>query len=264
MCKLDIYKEGVDKLYKFISFGTDKELDQKKMETLKNKQLFASSPLFFNDPYDCELGFNFMDNFDEFLEMVVKVYQLNRADKRNLKKGNEKKELIKLQKELQGDWEDFRKEIAVCCFTETFDNLPMWSHYANDYKGICLEYDINELHSYMVSAINYTDNLVNAMENLTPEEFEKDLPLSMLVAAVKSVYSKQSQWSYEREWRIVLSADSEEERYIDMPVPKSIYTGFRLDSEIEKEIIATAREWNITVKKASISPDRYKLTFTDL
>lgn len=81
MCKLDIYKEGVDRLYKFISFGTDKELDQKKMETLKNKQLFASSPLFFNDPYDCELSFNFMDNFDEFLEMVVKVYQLNRAIK---------------------------------------------------------------------------------------------------------------------------------------------------------------------------------------
>lgn len=33
-----------------------------------------------------------------------------------------------------------QKEIGVYCLTTVPDSILMWSHYANNHKGVCLEY----------------------------------------------------------------------------------------------------------------------------
>ena len=71
-------KEGVEKLYKFISFNSDEKLNAEKMNTFAKGDLYASSPLYFNDPYDCELSFNIMDNYDDFKELIFKGLSRNR------------------------------------------------------------------------------------------------------------------------------------------------------------------------------------------
>ena len=78
-------KEGVEKLYKFISFNSDEKLNAEKMNTFAKGDLYASSPLYFNDPYDCELSFNIMDNYDDFKELIFKGLSLNRAERRKFK-----------------------------------------------------------------------------------------------------------------------------------------------------------------------------------
>ena len=35
-----------------------------------------------------------------------------------------------------------RHMMKVCCFTEINTNLAMWAHYAKDFTGICVEYDM--------------------------------------------------------------------------------------------------------------------------
>lgn len=58
LCNLKTKKEGVDSLYKFISFKSDENL-KSKIDTFERGELYASFPKSFNDPYDCELSFNF-------------------------------------------------------------------------------------------------------------------------------------------------------------------------------------------------------------
>lgn len=42
----------------------------------------------------------------------------------------------------------------MTCMTETYDNILMWSHYANSHKGICIEYDVKKLLTQK-NAFNY-------------------------------------------------------------------------------------------------------------
>ncbi len=49
--------------------------------------------------------------------------------------------------------EEMRKDVFVFCFSEVWDSILMWAHYANNYNGYCIEYDVKQVKKYM------TDNL---------------------------------------------------------------------------------------------------------
>lgn len=38
-----------------------------------------------------------------------------------------------------------KENIHLACFSETYKSILMWSHYANNYKGFCVEYNFKEL-----------------------------------------------------------------------------------------------------------------------
>ena len=35
--------------------------------------------------------------------------------------------------------------VKIICFSEVYDSMLMWSHYADNHKGFLLAYDINDL-----------------------------------------------------------------------------------------------------------------------
>lgn len=193
-CNLLTTKEGVEKLYKFISFNSDKKLNAEKINTFAKGDLYASSPLYFNDPYDCELSFNILENYDDFKELIFKELNLNREERRKIKKKQMEKDIREFQKEISKDWEKFKKEIAVCCFTEYIDNFLMWSHYANCYNGICLEYDKSEIKDYLLAAVKYTNQLESAIKNISANDLQNENYVKLYMSAIRSVFSKQIQW----------------------------------------------------------------------
>lgn len=255
-------KKDINTIYKFVSFNQDKKLNNDKIDTLNRKSLYMTSPLNFNDPYDCELSFNLLSGFEDFLRIGLNREQ-RRAIKHNQKlKSETKYETEKLQKELEGDWTRLKKQMSVCCFTESVDNFLMWSHYANAYNGVCIEYDLNEIRDlkYFLSPVLYTDKLIRAIDYITKEDLKKDTYNSLMKAAILSVLSKQSQWEYENEWRIINIVENDSDRYISMPPPKTIYVGFKVDDENRKKIKKVADNLKIgEIKETKISTDEYKL-----
>lgn len=254
--------KDINTIYKFISFNQDEKLNNNKIDTLNRRSLYMPSPLNFNDPYDCELSFNLLGGLEDFLRIG-----LNREQRRTIKhnqklKSETKIEAEKLQKELEGDWTTLKEQMAVCCFTESVDNFLMWSHYANAYNGICLEYDLNEVRhlNYFLSPVLYTDKLIKARDYITKEDLEKDKYNRFIKAAIISVLSKQSQWKYENEWRIINIVENESDRYIPMPLPKTIYVGFKVNNENRKRIKKVADDLKIEeIKETKISTNEYKL-----
>ena len=43
---------------------------------------------------------------------------------------------------LKAKIDDLRKGLAVVCFTEDVKSILMWSHYANNHRGFCIEYKL--------------------------------------------------------------------------------------------------------------------------
>lgn len=118
-------------------------------------------------------------------------------------------------------------------FSEENKNLLMWSHYGDNHKGICIEYDIKRLihrkaeeygdeHPvlYHLFPVIYTDKRIKndlAMSNIkyaakSIDEYKYDLKKGNANVDsdwhhdIKSLFLYKSKvWEYEKEWRIVVT-----------------------------------------------------------
>ena len=80
----------------------------------------------------------------------------------------------------------------------------MWYSYAEQYNGCCLEYDTTDWSEKWKNAlfpVNYSDNLLGLKEYLSNDGTTVSLPTSI----IPFLTLKLMDWSYEHEWRIVLT-----------------------------------------------------------
>jgi hypothetical protein len=158
-------------------------------------ELYFASPENFNDPFDCN---------------VVPVPLVTRRDiKRNIKKEfpnlsrQKYREAVKkytrkapeiLSASLRNDLDKIRSRLIICCFSEINNSGLMYSHYSDKHTGICLEFKVTEDPFY---------------ETLLPVRYSKRIPtIRFFKTDLESMRDaqllhKQSEWSYEKEWRII-------------------------------------------------------------
>ena len=143
----------------------------------------------------------------------------------------------------RSEWNDFRKKMLVCCFRESWNNFLMWSHYANSYNGICIEYNTHELlcSKRTLLPVVYTDILIDAKDYLCKEDFYDNRPALFYKAGIYAVISKHSSWSYENEWRLVQVNDSiSEGQLTTLPLPNAVYFGHKVEEYIKNKVIGIA------------------------
>lgn len=86
----------------------------------------------------------------------------------------------------------FCKE-ALICLSEDWTSAPLWTHYGGGHTGICLGFDVRVSESLRQVAYE-TERLDLNMETI--RKFNEKFFLE------KFVYSKSTEWQYEREWRM--------------------------------------------------------------
>jgi hypothetical protein len=163
---------------------------------------------------------------------------------------------------IQNRWEeiikDSKKNIRICSFSERNDSLLMWSHYANQHMGICVEYDFEGAHDIraFLQPAFYSDKLfiIKTMEDLNV--------INHLIASL----TKSKDWEYEEEWRLTVPPDGNAVPVtIEVPVPKAIYLGPRFDLNVEykkKQFLRICKSQNIPIFQMKIHPTEYKLIKT--
>lgn len=121
-----------------------------------------SSPLYFNDPYDC--GFCFQEDIlneilekEDYIKVLEKYIPLKREEYDLIFSSNDienamqivlqnrgKKLPDSLFKSLRNDviecMDELKDAVRVVCLSETYDSMLMWSHYARNHTGYCIEY----------------------------------------------------------------------------------------------------------------------------
>ena len=97
---------------------------------------------------------------------------------------------------------DQHYERGVCCFSTTYKNPLLWSHYGDEHQGICIGYGLERNPKPTISKVVYggsrsikTSKLIAALLEKSAEA-KKDLDRDILLR-------KASGWRYEREWRII-------------------------------------------------------------
>lgn len=179
------------------------------LSTLKDSQLWFSKVEDFNDPFEWDVPYKIDVSKNE--NQIIKHIR----DNSNLKHETYIKTKIdfylsnpsKLEEELNKTLA-YRKDKGVCCFTkeENLTNILLWSHYADNHKGIVLGLDENLMeisHSLdwfngrhitkpWIKDVQYT----NEYRSINP--FDNERPTLKDVEFIKSTV-----WENEKEVRLV-------------------------------------------------------------
>ncbi len=236
--------------------------------TLLDQRIHCSSPTNLNDPWDCKPWFDSrpMDDPETFEEMLRWLHA---------QAGHE------LQPDLKKQWEDtlrndpakraefiaglsrqnaqLMSERRIYCVTPHPDSTLMWSHYAENHRGFCLEFGTdNPLFCMALEVLYQSDYPV-----WTPHDFQYQQK-----RAIEMILTKAQDWHYENEFRLIsvwnVNADAgylrAEGDYFRLPLGalKSVIAGCVSDYDSIKAIVEMHMP-DLPVKRAVRVPNHYRL-----
>lgn len=243
-------------LYKYYK---DTELN---FESIKTSKMWFSAPYNFNDVFDCSITVDERKIFENSLKM----YQ----GQRRVREGSVawrdlKKEIHQESLKLHDTFEALRKQMGVACFSESYESLLMWSHYADNHRGLCVEYDLMKISrqlNFSPIPVIYSDDRA-CFCNLDIKRDKQEV----IKVFIESLTSKSSEWSYEKEWRIVQDQKACGDKWdpekkgalLDMISPTSITLGCEVRPEFEKKIHELCQANKIDLYKMEKDLSYYRL-----
>ena len=167
--------------------------------------------------------------------------------------------------------QDFLSKLTVVCFSASgWDNQLMWSHYANSYSGICVEYDFQEMKKFIgfMYPVEYCEQRPTLMlKDLGITKFETDESGNLkteevdMGAIFSYMLAKNKCWAYEEEWRIINTGEKPYTPiFIETPFIRSITLGLNLDEMCKCLIWDICQEKGIECYQLSLNPGDYVLT----
>lgn len=305
-------------LFKYYAPTSDNILD------IKNQRLWLAHPQSFNDPFDCNIGYDIKKyekncllkfiNENGCVDESNKEHGFTVSDKNRIIRSRlencsyEHEYMTVLWKILETKADDFQQKILmpfslgkaqeisdkiailrnenirVACFSnfEKYAEFPnqivMWSHYADNHKGFCIEYNLESLKKntsfslsdaefYKEKKNEYLTERNNAIikAGLFPVEYTANrvnIPVSKLHKInidasgnltynsnidelfYKALLVKSANWSFEKEWRIIIDGQVSEYFGNKIPFPyiKTIYVGCKASIELIKTMTSIGTE----------------------
>lgn len=207
------------------------------LTNLLEQTLYFSSPLDFNDPYDCAIstqvgGTLTVEEVDELLqalrtkmtptpELLKGIDLLDHGERCDLL--IEGATII-----LNNGLQEFYASGGVACFTESNDNLLMWSHYANGGRGICLEFDTGYDPFLKIRKVEYMSEIpiIQAKSLMIDDDLNPYVDMFCM---------KSDHWAYEKEWRSLHKTENTSWVYQTQAL-KAVYFGSEM-KQTHRELI---------------------------
>lgn len=211
------------RLYRYRSLTRSRDALRQEIESIRENYLYCSEFTRMNDP---------MEGF----------YQPSEV----LKGTNDYKKIV-------GRIKQGKTELGIACFTETYQDALMWTHYAGNYAGLCLCYATRRL----VKGLSDEVKLVRLAYVDEPPLIYPSHVRNVHEAAIRILSQKKYNWAYEREWRIL-------GRVGPLALGKAqaveaIYFGSRVNLHDRRQILAKIR--GTKIKAYMMKVDGYKHSF---
>lgn len=161
----------------------------------------------------------------------------------------------------------FLLRITVSCFSASgWNNQLMWSHYANSYAGICVEYDFEKIKDFIgfVHPVSYTTvrptlsmaDLGIAAADLKSKDrlVKEDVDVERIISYL---CCKNKCWQYEDEWRIINIGEENTPQFIKLPCVKSITFGPNVDSLCKRLLLEVCKSKGISCYDLRLNHENY-------
>lgn len=234
------------KLYRYRKFD-------EYLENNLSGEIYFSTPSEFNDPFDSAIEINYVTYALSCFPNICN----GRRKLGKLLKENPKLKLL-LDNHFDETYMNFKNNVRIACFTTSQDNTLMWSHYAENHSGYCIEYDTQNSTMFrnMVLPVIYKNKRYDCTQCLITKS--KNI-------AINAIFFKDKVWDYENEWRAFGTADyfGENKNPVQLiNAISAIYIGAiseQKNVKKVKQLQKIAKEKNIPVYKIKMSSNKYKL-----
>lgn len=233
------------------------------LQNLKKHSVYFASPTQFNNPYDCKITAKIDDPTDEEIEELRSHFisdpespeglreQLSSIDSAELRtmlvRSVKASVLDEMGKFLTGS--------GVTCLAERNDNLLMWSHYASNHSGFCLEFRTEFDPFRKLRCVKYVESMprVNLCDFYIRNKWRDLMDLYC---------TKSSAWEYEREWRVLHKEAGTLYSY-EPDALKAVYFGPEMERQTKEIIclILAGQNPNVELWQVERVTDRFDLTF---
>ena len=221
-------------------------------DLINNNLMFMRNLDQLNDPLEGDLKCE----FDNMIKITLdeEIFKDVSEEEKEIIKSEYKKMEIKKYKI---GWDKVKETVSIACFSEKYDINPMWAHYADNHKGVCIEYNFweDKLLRDICFPVYYVDKAYNNYICLKIlKEFKAKNRLISQLFLKKGKY-----WNYEKEWRIVIPNNFKSDklnfrwknrkRYLEFLKPKSVYLGYNINNDDKKYMKSLCRDYDIKIYK---------------
>lgn len=209
------------------------------VRTLTERSIRASHPSLFNDPLDGQMVPLMPVIDDSFRRELIRRYldcaygssqvttprpliQAFIASLRMLAKSKCKDEVQKMVEkfvaEMKNPGETYEAEFAakvlglqqgpqIVCFSGVGNSVPMWNHYADQYRGVVLVFDCGADAESMFTVMEKVSYAESASSPFDPTEWASWMTgdaMDMVKLSRWLFFTKSAEWQYEQEYRAVV------------------------------------------------------------
>ena len=166
----------IDSLYKY------GRLNKYSEALFATPTIWFSAPSQLNDPFECRPWLIFNGTQDQIVASLTRTL-MRRNPILTDEQARAQALTMFLAKEPTLDWEQtrrgmikrFSERIALYCLSQVNNSILMWSHYAQDHQGYCLQFEATDFTPVFGAAqqVRYAEDLPS-VDIFTPTEDQVD------------------------------------------------------------------------------------------
>ena len=213
--------------YRAVDAKSEQSINQLR-EILIESKLWLSAPLDFNDPFDTSariVAEGKMKSVRTRMERIGKSQGLRRKERKAYAKAIEKIPRSQLERDLSATYEKSLEMVGVHCFAGDPRSILMWSHYANNHKGVCIQFERAKDFPLLCRAlsVDYSDNYptVNWVRGFGP-------------SLSKVLLKKSLCWAYEAEERLIKPDKARQYLQFNPAAISAVIYGCRVSADVRQ------------------------------
>jgi hypothetical protein len=220
-----MYQPKVTHLYKYRPFN------EFTLDIIASNKIYFPKPSTFNDPYDCRIEIDKNVSIDDYVqilrydaaryfvapeELEAEIAKVKRAG--IIPQDFQDKLSLGIDK-----YHNENQDMGVLSLSSDPKNILMWAHYADDHKGICIEFERDERNDLGRKEVTQPVKYLIGYPRIKALDFISSTEGS---STRKMLWSKSKDWAYEKEWRMLVTKGNK-----SIPLPgkiTSIIIGMRM------------------------------------
>ena len=270
-------KDLPEHLYKFRVFD-----DPNHKRILTDNELFFPSPRWFNDPFDSTIPVRYdQGSREEIINHWVSHLKITRpslspqdmeAEATRLFESGRFRTPQSIEDIARMSRERTYGTVGVFSLTANYENILLWSHYADKHRGFCIGFDAKKL---CLFCINYLKNLEsrflrgNQSIIFRDVRYTRNYPFinayrtELNERTLSQLLTKSIDWKYEQEYRIVWFHGPDMKLIINDGIMNKVILGCQMDKRGQEEMISVLRKRRdrISLYRAKKKIDGFRLDF---
>lgn len=223
-------------------------ISKNQLSALSQGKIWYSKPARFNDPFDTKF---YVTGRKHTYASTVPPSAMGQ---------NMSNTSVSTKQSLKPQLDQFQhgiEKLGILSLAQSNKNLLMWAHYANDHKGMCIEFSRESgtelADEEAIRPIHYTNNHPTlSTQSLKSQE-------SIEASMKRILYAKSEHWEYEQEWRHIIDVG---DKLHPWPAPlKTVYFGCKTepdDIQLVKTVLSNSK---VKYMRAKQSDSKFSLMF---